>query len=159
MEIQTLAQMLDHAESIVHDQMNATGKVSPIVIAQKGDGTTIDVHYKPPPTAIQRRIHALALGNHFREWGVVSYVVAHEVWMNSAPTLEAALALGRPSKSPDRGEGVMIQAHNIVTSQTRIFRIDRPDGKPKLTDISEDHDRAHPGGTWDNLLMDPNAVH
>ena len=79
MTIQSLEQMLDRVEHMIHDQINAIGKVPPIVIAQKDDGQIIMIPYQARPTAIQRRIHALALGNHFREWGVVSYVVAHEV--------------------------------------------------------------------------------
>ena len=157
MEIQTLEQMLDQVESMVHDQMRETGKILPFLLCQKQDGETMIIGYNPLPTATQRRIQAILIGNQLRELGVVTYVVAHEVWMNSAPTLEAALAIGLPSKSPDRTEAVMIQAHNIVASQTRIFRIDRPDGKPKLT--LDEIGRAHPGGTWDNLLMEPNVVH
>ena len=158
MEIQSLEQMLDQAERIAHDQMNETGKVLPMLFCQKQDGETMIIGYNPQPTATQRRIQAILIGNQLRELGVVTYVVAHEVWMDFADTLEAAKSLGPPSKSPDRSEGVMIQAHSVMASQTRIFRIDRPNGKPKLTNISEDDDRIHPGGTWDNLLMEPNAV-
>ena len=159
MEIQTLAQMLDQVESMVHDQMRERGKILPFLLCQKQDGETMMIGYNARPTATQRRIQALLIGNELRELDVVTYVVAHEVWMDFAGTLEAAKSLGPPSKSPDRSEGVMIQAHSVIASQTRIFRIDRPNRKPKLTNISEDDDRIHPGGTWDNLLMDPNSVH
>lgn len=157
MKIQSLKEMLDQVEGMVHDQMRETGKILPFLLCQKQAGETMIIGYHVKPTATQRRIQAVLIGNKLRELGVVTYVVAHEIWTISAPTVEAALALGRPSKSPDRGEGVMIQAHNIVTSETRLFRIDHPDGKPKLT--LEKLDRAHPGGTWDNLLMDQSAVH
>lgn len=159
MEIQSLEQMLDTVECMVHDQMGETGQILPFLFCQKQGGETVIIGYNAKPTVTQRRIQALLIGNELRELDVVTYVVAHEVWMNSAPTAEAVRALPPPSKCSDRTEAVMIQAHNIAASQTRIFKIDRPDGKPKLTDISEDGDQTHPGGTWDNLLMDPSAVH
>lgn len=154
MEIHSLDQMLDQAQGMVHDQMRETGKVLPFLFCQKQDEETVIIGYNPLPTATQRRIQAILIGNKLREMGVVTYVVAHEMWMNSAPTMEAVHALGPPSKSPDRIEGVMIQAHNIAVSQTRIFWIDRSEGKPKLT-LEDEVGRVHPGGTWDNLLMDP----
>ena len=150
-------QMLDQVESMVHDQMRETGKILPFLLCQKQDGETMIIGYNVKPTATQRRIQAILIGNELRGLGVVTYVVAHEVWVNSAPTIEAVLDRAPPSKCSDRTEGVMIQAHNIAASQTRMFRIDRPDGKPKLT--LEEIERVHPGGTWDNLLMDPSAVH
>ena len=90
-----------------------------------------------------------------RDYAVVTYVVSHEVWWKKFAKGETPAS---PSKSPDRLEAVMIQAHNVMTSQTRLFRIDRPKGKPRLTPMSEWGDQPQPGGTWDNLLMDPSAV-
>ena len=93
MEIQTLAQMLDQVETMVHDQMNEIGEILPMLFCQKQDGETMIIGYQPKPTATQRKIQALAIGNQLRDLDVVTYVVAHEVWMNSAPTIEAVRAL------------------------------------------------------------------
>ena len=113
------------------------------------------IGYNTQPTAIQRRVHALKIGNRLRELGVATYVVAHEVWMKEFVENEP---LTPPSKSSDRSEAVMIQAHNLTAIQTRIFSIDRQDREPKLTPMEDKVDGVEPGGTWDNLLMDPNAV-
>ena len=158
MGIQSLEQMLDQVQAIAQDQMHGIGQVLPMVFCQKQSGEMTSVGYEPPPNVWERRILALEIGAWLREMGVVTYVVVHEVWMNSAPTVEEVRALPPPSKCPDRTEGVMIQAHNIITSQTRMFRIDRQGGKPKLTLDGDQIDRALPGGTWDDLLMDPNAI-
>ncbi len=149
MEIQTLEQMLDQVESMVHDQMNETGQILPFLLCQRHDGETLIIGYNTHPTAVQRRIQAVLIGNKLRELGVVTYVVAHEVWMKEIAKGEP---ITQPSKSSDRREAVMIQAHNITASQTRLFNIDRQDGKPKLTPMLEEDDQTWPGGTWDNLL-------
>ena len=155
MEIQTLEQMLDQVERMVHDQMHETGQILPFLLCQKQDGEIMFIGYNTQPTAIQRRVHALKIGNRLRELGVATYVVAHEVWMKEFVENEP---LTPPSKSSDRSEAVMIQAHNLTAIQTRIFSIDRQDREPKLTPMEDKVDGVEPGGTWDNLLMDPNAV-
>lgn len=113
MGIQSLDQMLDQVEGLVHDQMHETGKILPFLLCQKQDGETMIIGYNVKPTATQRRIQAVLIGNKLREMGVVTYVVAHEVWMNSALTVDAAKTLGPPSESPDRSEAVMLQAHTL----------------------------------------------
>lgn len=97
MEIQSLDQMLDEAERMVHDQMNETGKVLPMLFCQKQDGETMIIGYDPQPTPIQRRIQALTIGNHLRDLGVVTYVVSHEVWWERiCQRRDADLAIEKP---------------------------------------------------------------
>ena len=102
---------------------------------------------------MQRRFVALAIGEQLRERDVAIYVAVHEVWM---ATSEPGEPLVRPSESPDRSEGVILEAHNAATAEHRIFQTDRTGPKPQLVPLAEMEGAKYaPGGTWDGLLQPP----
>ena len=156
MEIRTLKQRLAEVEGIVRDEINETGEVRPIIYCHRQDGEPILVPYQIQPTATERRAQALKIGVQLRALDVVTYVVVSEVLMKEVGKSEAQIP---PSESSDEYTAVLIQAHNVETCLTFLLRIDLAEGKPKLVPLHFPDSEKLPGGTWDNLLMDPSAVH
>jgi hypothetical protein len=155
----SLNDLMDKAQSKAEDMMRQHGQVLPFVLYRTTEGEEAAIlPYNPPPTAIQRRLLALQIGNKMRENGAIAYAVAHEVWLASTPMGEAPKSL--PSQNPNREERVWIQAHNAAAKEFRVFLIDRTAAPHRLLRDKEFDDAPwNPGGTWDNLLADPGKVH
>ena len=111
-----LQALLDKAETMACDMLADRGEILPCVICHKADGESFIIAYDPAPTVMQRRFVALAIGKKLREANAAAYVVLHEVWIGDHPSREAAegaLVKGPPSKSPDRIDGALVEAHDM----------------------------------------------
>ena len=157
MEIQTLKRMLVRAERMVRVQMNEIGEVCPGLFCQRQDGEFAIIGLpEQQPTKTQRRLQALAMGDKLRAQDMATYVVVQQQWMKEVGKGESQISV------PDSFEGfevVELQAHNIKTCLIFYLRVDRTGGKPQLTPLHLPDARKYQGGTWDNLLMDPSALH
>lgn len=156
MEIRTLKEMLAEVEHIVHDEMDQIEQVSPIIYCQRQDGEMMIVPYKILPTLPHQRAQALKIGVQLRALDVVTYVVVNQGQMKE---FDESPSQTPSSDSSDEYGAVMIQAHNLVDCLTFLQRIDLAEGKPKLVPLHLPGAEKLQGGTWDNLLMDPDAVH
>ena len=162
----TLQALLDEAETMACGMLADHGKVLPCVICHKAGGESFIIAYDPAPTVMQRRFVALAIGKKLRESNASAYVVLHEVWIGDYPSRQAAetaLVKGPPSKSPERIDGALIEAHTIIGTGVRMFKIDRSGKKPHLVPLYDPAD--DPGNAvkdrssiWDGLLDEPDAT-
>ena len=134
----TLQALLDKAESLACGMLTDHGKILPCVICHKADRESFIIVYDPAPTVMQRRFVALEIGKKLRETNAAAYVVLHEVWIGDHPSrqaAEAALVKGPPSKSPERIDGALIEAHDIASTEALMFKIDRSGKKPNLVPL------------------------
>ena len=161
-----LQALLDKAETMARGMLADHGKILPCVVCHKAGGESFIIAYDPAPTVMQRRFVALGIGKKLREANASAYVVLHEVWIADHPSrqaAEAALVKGPPSKSPERIDGALIEAHTIISTEVRMFKIDRSGKKPSLVLL---YDPADDSGNvvkdrssiWDGLLDEPNAT-
>ena len=157
MEIRTLKEMLAEVESIVRKEMDEIEAVRPIVYCQRQNGEMMIVPYKILPTLPQQLAQALKIGVELRALDVVTYVVVNQGQMKVYDEGESQTP--QSESSDDEYWAVVIQGHNLVDCLTFLQRIDLTEGKPKLVPLHLSGCEKLPGGTWDNLLMDPSAVH
>ena len=154
----TLQALLDEAETIARKMLAKAGHVSSFVLAHTHDGEKRLTKYAPASTGVQRRLFALQIGNKMRERDTAAYVVVNEAWVIEDSQSETLTKL--PSESSDRIDTLVLEAHNITSQLTRIFKIDRSGPKPTLARYHDAEDAASlPGGTWDGLLQEPGSTH
>ena len=156
MEIQSLEKMLVRVNGIVHNQMKEIEEVLPRLYCQCQDGEMMLIRHQIMSTLPQQRAQALEIGVQLRALDVVTYVVVNQGRMKE---FDESRSQTPQSESSDEYEAVMIQAHNVETCLTFLLRIDLAEGKPKLVPLHLLDAEKLQGGTWDNLLMDPGAVH
>ena len=159
----TLQALLAAAKTMACGMLADHGKILPCAICHKADGDSFIIAYDPAPTVMQRRFVALEIGKKLREANAAAYVVLHEVWIGDHPSrqaAEAALVKGPPSKSPERIDGALIEAHDIASTEALMFKIDRSGKKPNLVPLYNPAD--DPGNAvtdrssiWDGLLDEP----
>lgn len=154
----TLKNLLIAGEKAAHEMIKELGQVPTHFLCETSDGGRLRVIFPSAPTAVERRRNAIEVGDRMRQEGVTAYAVIGEVWMAEHETKEELDVL--PSQDPGRIEAVIVEAHDTHTKRYRVFRIDRSGEHPRLVRAKEfDEGNWHPGGTYDDLLVDRRVVH
>ena len=132
---------------------NGKEELPPVIICEKRKGERICIGYNPMPTAEERRAVALVMGEQFRAWDVVEFVVVNEAWAATGWTV--------PSQDPNRKEVLVLTHHTPTQTRIRMFDIKRAGSFRYLGQCEETKPADGSVGTWDGLLAETTqpAVH
>lgn len=152
-----LPSLLDAGEQLARLALDNDGQVPATLICARNNGETFLVGYDPPSTAYQERALVQQLGEWMRVQGVVRFVVVMECWMTEQNE-GRGLPTVRPSQAADRMEALMLEAHDAMNCEPRLFRIDCSYQPPKLIPV-EGIKPDISVGIWDRILNPSAAVH